>query len=86
MKRYSNEFKKAAIERVRNGETQIAVAKSLGISDKTLNHWCVKAKEEFKPSELSMNEELVKLRKTIKEQAAEIEFLKKAAAYFAKQP
>ena len=45
MKRYSNEFKKAAIERVRNGETQIAVAKSLGISDKTLNHWCVKAKE-----------------------------------------
>ena len=86
MKHYSNEFKKAAIERVRNGETQIAVAKSLGISHKTLNHWCVKAKEELKPADLSMNEELEKLRKTIKEQAAEIEFLKKAAAYFAKQP
>ena len=86
MKHYSNEFKKAAIARVRYGETQIAVAKSLVISDKTRNNCCFKAKEELKPSDLSMKEELDKLRKTIKEQAAEIEFLKKAAAYFAKQP
>ena len=31
-KRFSDEFKKSAIARVRNGETQIDVAKSLGIS------------------------------------------------------
>lgn len=29
MKRYSNEFKKAAIERVRNGETQLPLQKVL---------------------------------------------------------
>ena len=35
MKRYSKEFRQAAIERIRNGETQSAVAKDLGISSKT---------------------------------------------------
>ncbi len=32
-KRFSDEFKKSAIARVRNGETQIDVAKSLGIKN-----------------------------------------------------
>ena len=37
MKRYSKEVRHASIERIRNGETQSAVAKDLGISRKTLN-------------------------------------------------
>ncbi len=35
-KRFSEEFKKSAIIRVQNGESQLSVANSLGISYKTL--------------------------------------------------
>ena len=77
-KRFSDEFKKSAIARVRNGETQIDVAKSLGISFKTLNRWCVKAKDEMSSDTLSLSEENARLRKALKEREVEIAFLKKS--------
>ncbi len=43
-KRFSEEFKKSAIIRVQNGESQLSVANSLGISYKTLNRWIIQAK------------------------------------------
>ena len=43
-KRFSEEFKKSAIIRVQNGESQLSVANSLGISYKTLNRWIIKGK------------------------------------------
>lgn len=39
MKQFSQEFKNSVIERIRNGEAQMGVAKSLGISCKTVNSW-----------------------------------------------
>ena len=42
MKQFSQEFKNTVIERIRNGETQTGVAKSLGISSKTVNSWWMK--------------------------------------------
>lgn len=86
-KRFSEEFKKSAIIRVQNGESQLSVANSLGISYKTLNRWIIQAKGQM-PSEnvVSLSEENARLRKTLKEREAEIAFLKKAAAYFAKMP
>ncbi len=53
---------------------------------KTLNRWCVKAKDEMSSGTLSLSEENARLRKALKEREAEIVFLKKAAAYFAKMP
>ena len=85
-RRFSEEFKKSAIARVQNGETQLSVAKSLGISDKTLSRWFVKAKTQMPEGEISLSEENARLRKALKEREAEIAFLKKAAAYFAKMP
>ena len=85
-KHFSDEFKRAAVARVQNGETQVEVAKSLNVSFKTLNRWCVKAKETLPPEGISLIEENARLRKALKQREAEVEFLKKAAAYFAKIP
>ncbi len=84
--RFSEEFKKSAIARIRNGESQTSVAKSLGISYKTLNHWFVNARDQMPEGSISLSEENARLRKALKEREAEIAFLKKAAAYFAKMP
>ena len=76
-KRFSEEFKKSAIIRVQNGESQLSVANSLGISYKTLNRWIIQAKGQM-PSEnvVSLSEENARLRKALKEREAEIAFLK----------
>ena len=40
---FSEEFKRAAVARVQSEESQLSVARHLGISSKTLNRWCVTA-------------------------------------------
>lgn len=85
-RRFSEEFKKSAIAHVQSGESQLSVAKSLVISHKTLNRWFVKAKTQMPEGAVSLSEENARLRKALKEREAEIAFLKKAAAYFAKMP
>ena len=85
-RRFSEEFKKSAIARVQSGESQLSVAKSLWISHKTLNRWFVKAKTQMPEGAVSLSEENARLRKALREREAEIAFLKKAAAYFAKMP
>ena len=85
LKRYSKEFRQAAIERILSGETQLAVAKDLGISSKTLNLWWCSTKDDLSPKELFDAEEIIQLRRLLREKEAEINFLKKASAYFAKQ-
>ena len=65
-------------------ESQLSVASSLGISYKTLNHWVIQAKGQMPSENISLSEENARLRKALKEQEAEIAFLKKTAAYFVK--
>ena len=77
-KRFSEEFKKSAIIRVQNGESQLSVASSLGISYKTLNRWVIQAKGQMPPENVSLSEENARLRKVLKEREAEITFLKKS--------
>lgn len=73
---FSDEFKKAAVERVFNGETQVAVAQSLGISSKTLHAWCQNAKQTMDKQERSKLDEVASLRQQLRQAQAEIEFLK----------
>lgn len=77
-KRFSEEFKKSAIIRVQNGESQLSVANSLGISYKTLNRWIIQAKGQMPSENASLSEENARLRKALKEREAEIDFLKKS--------
>ena len=85
-KRFSEKFKKSTIIRTQNRESQLSVASSLGISYKTLNRWVIKAKRQMPSENISLSEENARLRKALKEREAEIAFLKKEAAYFAKMP
>ncbi|MCL1596948.1 transposase [Parasutterella secunda] len=83
-KRFSEEFKKSAIIRVQNGESQLSVANSLGISYKTLNRWIIQAKGQMPSENVSLSEENARLRKALKEREAEIAFLKKSSGVLRK--
>ena len=86
------EFRRRAIELARLGEQPIAqIAKDLGISESCLRNWMAQADvDEGKNTggaRLSSDEraELAELRKKNKRLAVELEIVKRAAAYFAKE-
>ncbi len=82
MKQFSQEFKASVIERIRNGESQMGVAKSLGISCKTVT----KAKQELPQEQLSAEQEIARLKKLLREREKEEGSMSLATAYFAKMP
>ena len=85
---YTAEFKAAAVQRVKDGQGVVAVARELGISAQTVRNW-VKAAQAGKlngagakvvtPEQM----ELSRLRAENKRLQMELEIAKKAAAYFA---
>lgn len=91
---YSEEFRREAVKRSEKpGVTQTQVAKELGVSAQQIANW----KRQFtRLSDKQFNtmdgvdyskkesEELRRLRRENKRLQEEMEFLKKAAAYFAK--
>ena len=91
---YTEEFRREAVKRSEKpGVTQAQVAKELGISAQQIANW----KRQFtRLSEKQFNsldgvdysrnesEDLRKLRRENKQLKEEMDFLKKAAAYFAK--
>ena len=86
-KRYSNEFKAHAVEVVRvTGKTATEVAKDLGVSLAALCRWVGQAeKRKARPEGEAEQEELKRLRKEVETLRMERDFLKKAAAFFAKE-
>ena len=74
------------LELVNQGQTQIEVAQALGVNPKTLSHWVTTAQARMPEQQRNELEELKRLRLQVRQQQAEIDFLKKAAAYFAKLP
>lgn len=91
VKQYSAEFKMEAIKRVQNAGISVAkVAAELGVNENTLHGWLKRFREKpvdpFPGSgKLSFDDEKVrKLERENRELREEIEILKKAAAYFAK--
>ena len=90
--RYPSEFKEEAVALVNSSGRSIAdVARSLGVSDRTLWYWVSedrKARERAEdPTALTADEaaELKRLRKENAQQREDMEILRKAAAYFAKE-
>jgi|LAHT01.1.fsa_nt_gb transposase len=87
---YSDEFKAQAVEMaMQPGATKAGVARSLGINPNTLAGWIInykKAKGIIDPPKIEdERSELIRLRRENRRQEMEIEILKKAAAYFAKE-
>jgi len=83
------EFRRRAVELARTRDKPVAqVAQDLGISDSCLRNWMHQAEvDEGQRPGLSSDEraELVRLRRENRVQAMEIEILKRASAYFARE-
>lgn len=93
-RKYTREFKLEAVRLVQKGSSASRVAEQLGIRSDMLRHW----RQQVEASELSETEvfpgqgrvanaeqEVRRLRRELELVTQERDFLKKAAAYFAKE-
>lgn len=85
--RYSPEFKKQALERT-DKEGIATVARALGLKESRLYGWRQKRRlEGLTTEEQKLQQgELARLKRDVARLEEENAFLKKAAAYFAKEP
>lgn len=90
---YTAEFKAEAIKAINSNKGNVSeTARQLGISMQTLSNWHNKAKagtlagtQQYSPDLVALLAENKKLKQQLKTAEIEREFLKKAAAYFAKE-
>ena len=88
---YDDEFKKKIVRlHLEEGRTIKSITSEYGISKGSLSRWCSEFKEECQKSaeakkDLDSMEENRRLRKELEEVKKENLFLKKAAAFFAKE-
>ena len=82
MRKYDQEFKQQAVKKVFDGQSVAAVARELGISEGMLHNW---KKARFTVSS-DLERENIELKKRLREVEMERDILKKAAAYFAREP
>ena len=91
MKRYSTEMKKKIVTaNIQDGRTIASLASEYGVSTASSNHWIRDYRKECQAtpeamSELELMEENRKLKQKLAEAEKENDFLKKAAAFFAKE-
>lgn len=88
---YTPEFREQVVKEVVEGGQSIAeVAREYGLGETTLGNWVKKYREEHAgdepPLKLTERAELHELRRRTRELEMENAFLKKAAAYFAREP
>ncbi len=89
---YTVEFKAEAIKAIEPNKGNVSeTSQQLGISMQTLSNWYNKAKagtlvgtQQYSPDLVALLEENKKLKQQLKTAEMERVFLKKAAAYFAK--
>lgn len=87
---YSPEFKREAVELAgQPGQTIAGVARDLGIRDNLLGRWKREldqhGQKAFGGQGVARDEELMHLRRELAQVKKERDFLKSAAAYFAKE-
>jgi transposase len=89
-KRYSAEFKEQAARKVVDNSLPVAqVARELGINDTTLGFWVKDYRKKHAgdalPADMEDAERIRELERRNRELEMELAFLKKAAAYFARE-
>lgn len=90
-RQYTVEFKREAVALTNSSETVTEVARDLGIPANTLYKWRSELKQEASDSKSTgirtslKDEEIRRLERENKKLRAERDFLKKAAAFFAKE-
>ena len=89
-KRYSAEFKREALKRANEeGVTDVLVAEELGINARQLRRWREAAKRDgdnaFPGQGNAHDKEMMLLKRKLAKVEQERDFLKDAAAYFARE-
>ncbi len=89
-KRYSAEFKREALRRANEeGVTDVLVAEELGLNARQLRRWREAAKQEgdkaFPGLGNARDKEMMLLKRKLAKVEQERDFLKDAAAYFARE-
>lgn len=89
-KRYSPEFKEQAARKVIDNSLPITrVARELGINDTTLGFWVKAYRKKIAgeplPTDMPEAERVLELQRRVRDLEMELSFLRKAAAYFAKE-
>ncbi len=89
-KRYTPEFKEQAARKVVDNSLPIAqVARELGVNDTTLGFWVKDYRKKLAgqplPADMPDDERVRELERRVRELEMENAFLKKAAAYFARE-
>jgi len=88
---FTDEYKASAVELVINdGRTIVDAARGIGVHEMTLSRWVRKAKAAGEVPDPGINEderaELERLRADNKRLRMEVEFSRKVATWFAKDP
>ena len=88
---FTDEYKASAVELViNNGRTIIDAARGIGVHEMTLGKWVKKARDAGAVPDRPLNEderaELERLRAEIKHLRMEVDFSRKVATWFAKDP
>ena len=89
-KRYSPEYKRELIERVRRSQSSCRqIALEVGVNPNMLTRWVREASggggKAFPGGGTPRDEEMARLKRELSKVSRERDFLKDAAAYFAKQ-
>ena len=92
---YTPEFKKKIVRlHLEEGRTYKSITAEYGVSKASISKWCAEFSEECQtkaianpsnPNEAELMKENLRLRRELEESRKEILFLKKAAAFFAKE-
>lgn len=91
MRRFTDDTKKKVVKlHIQEGRTIASLSAEYGVSKATVSNWVRNYREECQTNEEAMNEyelmlEIQKLRQEKAELEKENDFLKKAAAFFAKE-
>jgi len=78
MRKYDNEFKQQAVKKILDGQSVASASRELGVAEGVLHNW-KKLKIE---SSSSAEQELIELKKKLREVEMERDILKKAALIF----
>lgn len=86
---YPEEFRREAVELVRQGRSIPDVATSLGVTEQSLRNWVkrdqIERRERDDGLTLAERQELHELRRKVKRLEQERDLLKRAAAFFARE-
>lgn len=89
--RYTREFKAEAAQLTRQGDKSVCeTARDIGVSESALRRWMAQAEIDdgrgpTGPLTTQEREELNRLRREVRQVTMERDFLKKAAAFFARE-